>query len=400
MRFQCPQCGAKYHLDSAKLPATGATLRCKRCASRFSVNDAPRPAVRRRDPVDPQPPPASGEQAISQKNFVDEFVAAGNLEEAARLLYEQIKQHAREKNFDRAEALRDKLYHVAPLALNEILSANEVIEQEKSKAIDPDHLQRWSELYQSLEDDESSELYHAMKTRRMEVGQPVHEQGAHDANLYFLQTGGLKMYHYNESRQENTVLKELFPGDIANADAFFSFTLCTCSLVATRETELTYLPQRILEHWQELFPGLEPKLSSFCRRKLDMKTLIEKAGVDLRTHRRYLVPLKAAIQQLDSAGQPSGNPFQTELFDISAGGVSFGLQLQKRSDAARLLGCRIRLKSAYRIGTEMREVQNSGKIVAAHLQPFGESSIHVRFDRLLPASTMAEIETLAAPGAA
>jgi len=397
MRFQCPQCAAKYRIDAAKLPATGAKMRCKRCGSRFSVQDAPPAPCAGSGSASASPPQPTNrsEKPALQENFVDQFIAAGNPDGAARLLFEQIKQQAREKNFQRAEALRDKLYKVAPMALNEIVSANEVIEQEKSKAIDPDHMKLWSELYASLENDETSELYYAMRVVEVDAGRTVYEHGAHDANLYFVQSGSLKMYYYDEHRRENIVLKELFPGDIANADSFFSFTLCTCSLVATKDARLTYLPQRILDMWQELFPAIEPRLSGFCRRKLSVKNLIENAGVDLRAHPRYLISLKAAVQLLDDGGRPSGNRFRADLSDISAGGVSFGLQIHKRADAARLLGRRLVLKTAYRIGAETGHIQNSGRIVAAHLQPFGESSIHVRFDRLLPDSTVADIQALA-----
>lgn len=401
MRFQCPQCGAKYKIDAARLPTHGATLRCKRCRSRFSVNDAP-PAPRPPDPCREslfKDPPETANQHPA-RDLVEEFIAAGNLDGAAQLMFDQIKQLAREKKFQRAEALLDRLYHVAPMALNEIVSANEIIEQEKSKAIDPDQLQRWSELYQSLENDECGELYYAMETRRVQAGRPIHEHGAHDANLYFVQSGNLKMYYHDAHKRENIVIKELFPGDVANVEAFFSFTLCTCSLVATKDTVLNYLPQSILDRWQEQFPGLEPKLAGFCRRRLDMKALIEKAGIDLRAHPRYPIQLKAVVEMTEADESSDKGLPRVVCYDISAGGASFGLKLQGRADAARILGRCVVLKTAYRIGSEPRTIQNSGKIVAAHLQPFGESSIHIRFDRLLPETTMADIERLAARDAA
>lgn len=402
MRFQCPQCGAKYKIDAAKLPATGATLRCKRCRSRFSVTDAPpapKPAIPGREAAFKSfPKPVNS--TTTSGNLITEFIAAGNLDGAAQLLFDQIKQRAREKNFGQAEILLDRLYQVAPMALNEIVSANEIIEQEKSKSIDPDHLGRWAELYQSLESEESSELYCALKTRKVKAGQPVYQHGARDAHLYFVHSGSLNMYYHDETKRENIVIKELFPGDVANADAFFSFTLCTCALVATKDALLGYLSQSILDKWQEKYPGLEPKLAGFCRRRLDMKALIEKAGIDLRAHPRYPVQFKAVVELFDAAGNPDKNTLRVDCYDISAGGASFGLKLQRRTDAARLLGRHIILKTAYRIGPESRSIRSPGKIVAAHLQPFGESSIHVRFDRLLTEATVADIELLASRGAA
>ena len=418
MKFLCPGCNAKYRIDDSKIPPGGASLRCKKCGTRIPLHrpdpDAeiatvilpdgpPRGQPLIQEPIPPAtgPPHKNGESGLPQtqkERLVDQFVAAGDESAAAKMLYELIKQSAREKNFIKAESLRSKLYEVAPMALNEIVGANEIIEEEKSKSIDPEHLARWKTLYDTLENDEASELYYAMQHLEIPAGKPLFEHRQHDSNLYFLQKGELKMVHYDEKKGRDVVIKELFPGDVVNHEAFFSFTLCTTGAVAQKAAAVSYLEQTILGHWKEKFPGLEPKLATFCHSKLKTAALIEKAGIDLRAHPRHLTQLKAMIQLVDSTGDPVQNPFQVSLFDISAGGVSFGLKLNKRSDAAWFLGHGLLLQSSYMMSGTRRKIKKKGRIVAAHLQPFGESSIHVCFDSLLEEDIIADIvEISAAP---
>ena len=94
----------------------------------------------------------------------------------------------------------------------------------------------------------------------------------------------------------------------------------------------------------------------------------------------------AMVQLLDSAGKPVQKPFKIALFDISRGGVSFGLKLNKKEDAEVLLQHRMYLQTVYREGSEKKKISFKGRVIAIHLQPFGESSVHVQFDKLLDES--------------
>ena len=414
MKIHCPSCEAGYKIDEAKIPAKGAYTRCKKCQTRFLVKPKPasegteKPAgVEMPQPADPivNPPPAPpatpepSEDASKSKEAnsgdlkqVDQYVAEGNSEAAAALLLDLISRHAREKDFAAAEALRDKLYDAAPMALTQIVKANEIIEEEKTNSIDPKQLELWSALFDTLESDETSELYYAMQSCTVASDQPLFEKGERNSNLYFIQEGRLKMTHWDHTTERETILKEFFPGEIVNQDSFFSFTVTTATVVATQDSVLTYLEQSILDKWREKFPGIEPKLSSFCRESVNVKELAKRAGIELRAHQRFVTSLKARIQLLDSSGNPLKNPFKVSLFDISAGGVSFGLKLNRREEAAQLVGQPVTAQTAYKSANTTQQVHQNGKIVAAHLQPYGESTIHIQFDSPLPDETMKEIE--------
>ncbi|MFP4227049.1 MAG: hypothetical protein ACLFRF_09995, partial [Desulfobacterales bacterium] len=55
-----------------------------------------------------------------QEAKVDEYVAQKDTESAIKLLYDLITEYAKEKNFEKAEALHNKMYDVDPMALTEI----------------------------------------------------------------------------------------------------------------------------------------------------------------------------------------------------------------------------------------------------------------------------------------
>jgi predicted Zn finger-like uncharacterized protein len=412
MKIICPNCKTSYQINASKIPDKGAHTRCKKCQTRFRIQKPPSaphaPPAADRPPkpaapavAEPPPPVADVPSSAAQSNVISEedrqieaLTAAGKVDEAAELLLEQVKQSARQKDFAKAEILRDKLYEVAPMALNEIVSANEIIEEEKSKAIDPDHLKTWSELYSVLENDEASELYYAMKHRSVKAEQVLFEKGSQDSNLYFVQAGLLKMIYFSPKQKKDIVIKELFPGQVLNSDAFFSFTVCTSTVAAAKDTHLSYLEQDLLEKWKGRFAGIEPKLHHFCQARDRVTDLIKNAGIDLRADPRFVVSMQAMIQFRESPGAPASKPFSVGLFDLSAGGFSFGMKINKRSEAAKLLGQRLSMQTAYRLADTRHQISRKGKIVAAHLQPFGESAVHVQFDEKLPDETMKQIEKL------
>ena len=70
------------------------------------------------------------------EKLIEQYMSEGNTEAAVRLLSELIIKAAREKNFEQAEALRDRLFDVDSMALGEIINTGEIIETEKSNAID------------------------------------------------------------------------------------------------------------------------------------------------------------------------------------------------------------------------------------------------------------------------
>jgi predicted Zn finger-like uncharacterized protein len=409
MKIVCPNCKCEYRVQDAKIPAKGAYTRCKNCRTRIFVAKEPasgikdnpdKPKKTDKNSADTIAPPAgiaekeaASEGGLSEpEQLVEQYIKQGNQEAAAELLFELIVKHAREKNFNKAESLRDKLYEAAPMALNQIVKSGEIIEEEKNQSIDQNYLNVWRDLYDRLESGESSELYYSMKASTFKAGQAVFKQGDINTNLYFLQSGQFNLARYDPKEREDKILTELKAGDVANVEPFFSFTVCTTSLTANRESELTCLEKDILTKWIDMFPGLEPKLKSFCHSQKNLVSdLVKKTGAGLRAYERFIVSIKAMVQLLDNAGKPVHKPFRITVFDISAGGFSFGLKINNKEQAAHYLGHPLYMQMIYQAAGVKKKVSQKGRIVAVHLQPFGESSIHVQYQNPLDEKIVALI---------
>ncbi len=428
MNIQCPNCKTEYKIDDARIPDKGVYSRCKKCQTKIFVKKETKTSKKRGDSKWVECPecgftqapsqtcqhcgaristsPDSGKEAVAaeekeiitkksdisdQEKLIDQYVEQGDQENAAKLLLETITKFAKEKNFTKAEELRDKLYEVAPMALNEIVRSGEIIEEEKSRVLDKDYLETWARLFDTLATDESNALYFAMKTKAFKAGQPVFEQGQLDSRMYFIKKGRFQMVYYDRFGLQEAVLKELKPGDIANDDAFFSFTVCTTSLVAVTDAEVFFLEKDILTEWEKKHPGIENKLRTFSRLFEKVGDLIQKSGLQLRGHKRVKISRDATVQPLDNSGKPLRNPYKVSLFDISAGGISYGFKLNKKEDAGQLLDSWINIQTVYQNQKGKQKINCNGKIVAVHLQPFDESSVHVQFEELLAEQVIVDI---------
>ncbi len=452
MNIQCPSCKTEYKVDDARIPDKGVYSRCKKCQNKFFVKKETRPSDKKQDdkwiecpecgftqassqtckycgvsiststgsvkekiqeeketpdkkePAKQEDVSAEGKEKITKKSdisdqekLIDHYVEQGDQENAAKLLLGIITKFAKEKNFTKAENLREKLYEVAPMALKEIVLSSEIIEEEKSLTLDKNYLKTWAKLFDTLTTDESNTLYFAMKTKAFKAGQLVFEQGQIDSNMYFIKNGRFQMVYHDHFGLQEAVLKELTPGDISNYDAFFSFTVCTASLVAVTNAEVFFLEKNILTEWEKKQPGIENKLRAFSSLFEKMGDLIQKSGLQLRGHKRVKISRDAMIQPLDNSGKPLKRPHRVSLFDISAGGISYGFKLNKKKDAEQLLDSWINIQTVYENQKGKHKLSCNGKIVAVHLQPFGESSVHVQFEELLAEKIIVDIGREALP---
>jgi len=456
MNIQCPNCKTEYKIDDARIPDKGAYSRCKKCQTKFFVKKETKPSkkkqvskwlecpecgltqapseickycgaristsassetgpVQEKIQAEKETPdkkePAKKEEVTAketekitkqsdisdQEKLIDQYVEQGDQENAAKLLLETITKFAKEKNFTKAEELRKKLYEVAPMALNEIVRSGEIIEAAKSLTLDKDHLETWARLFDTLTTDESNGLYFALKTKAFKAGEPVFEQGELDSRMYFVKKGRFQMVYHDRFGLQEGVLKELKPGDIANDEAFFSFTVCTTSLIAVTDAEVFFLEKNILTEWEKKHPGIENKLRGFSRLFEKVSDLIKKSGLQLRGHKRVKISRDAMVQPLDTSGKPLRSPYRVSLFDISVGGVSYGFKLNKKEEAGNLLDSWINIQTVYQNQTGKHKINRNGKIVAVHLQPFDESSVHVQFEELLAEQVIVDIGREALP---
>ena len=328
--------------------------------------------------------------SVASENLVGQHIANGDKDAAVKLLFKMIVRSAEEKNFPKAENLRERLLEVDPMALDEIISSAEIIEEGKSKSLDPIHMQIWSKLYDKLDTEEKNELFYSMKDLVLGINKAVFTQGRLDTNLYFINQGQLKMIY--QDKAGDVLLYTLGPGQLAGQENFFSNTVCTTSLITLSNVNLKYLTKDTMLKWKKELPTLEQKLNDFCDGFPSATRLLQSKKMDRRILKRVKLSGKGLINLLNNAGEPIGKSFKGALSDISTGGLSFEIRISKEDTARLLLGRRISIALNVSKSFAGRMIEQKGIIVGVYPFPFEDYSIHVKFDKKLEPAVINAIE--------
>ena len=315
------------------------------------------------------------------EKLVEQHIADGDIGAAVKLLYEMVVQCARRKKFSKAEQLRDRILEIDSMALNEIISSAEIIEEEKSQALDPIHMEIWSKLYATLDTEEKNTLFFAMKDATYGINETIYSQGELNTNLYFINNGVVNVIYRHQAGE--ILLNTLRSGQIAGQDNFFSNTVCTASLVTSTNVSLKYLEKKELIEWKKEFPNLEQKVQNFCSSFQNVTELIKQKNMDRRTFKRVKISGMGVIQLLNRAGLPIAKSFKGELSDISVGGLAFEIRISKEDTARLLLGRKLNIEYTFTGSVPHVKINRNGIIVGVYPYPFEDYSIHVKFDKML-----------------
>ncbi len=330
-----------------------------------------------------------GEKNIKTEQIAGQQVAEDNKKSAVADLYGLIVIHAKAKDFEKAEMLREKLIDLDPMALNEIITSAEIIEQEKKEGMSQDHLSFWADLYQAISKEEGIALYYAMKEASYYNDQPLFTQGDRNSNLYFVKQGQLKMLSSHSGKE--ILVKTLQAGDILGIETFFSDSVCTTSIFPFSRTTVNYLEKKVLQEWTEKFPALESKLYRYCLKFEKTHEVLKKKGLDRRAQRRFRVEGKVSLQILGASGAPVGRPFRGIASDISATGLACLVKLAKKEIGQLLLGRSMDLKISLTVKGTSRTISQVGTVVAVSTPPFDDYCLHVKFHQVLDRALVREL---------
>lgn len=333
----------------------------------------------------------SHEELKEKEKMVDQYIARDKREEAVKLLFDLIVSHARNKNFEKAEALNEKLYNVDPMAITEIVRAAEAIEEARKQGLDSDHLQLWARLYESLSNEEGNALYYAMEALDFAPGKTIMEQGEVCRYLYFINKGEAKVVFDRDSEQ--LYLKTLGAGHVFGHETFFSTTVSTVSVIAMTAVKITRVHSDVLKKWKDSTPLLESRLYEFCKNQEWIHKELKEKGLERRHHSRIPVGGSLSFQLLDKAGKFIGKAYKGEMADISAGGVSFLIKTSRPESLRMLLGRRLRVRLDVNSKDQAVSLffDRDGRITAVQSQAFDDYSIHLRFDIPLEQTDMQKI---------
>jgi len=327
-----------------------------------------------------------------QEGLVDEYVRENRTDEAVKLLYDLIVSYAGEKDFKKAEALYEKLYEVDPMALTEIVRAGEAIEDAKSRSLDKEHREIWSDLYDRLSVNEANALFYGMEKLEFEAGEAIVTQGQISSSLYFINKGSVKVVFSRDN--EDTLLTTLEAGDFFGQDQFFSATVSTVSMIANQTVKVSCLERNITGKWKTEAPALESKLFDYCQKRDKIKKAVAEKGMDRREYIRVPLPVKLGFQFYDHSGKKTKKAYKGEISDISEGGLSFFIKTSKPESVRMMLGRRLAVAFPVKFKSgESRLVEKTGQITAVQSQVFDDFSIHLRFDTPVEAALLEAIST-------
>jgi len=316
------------------------------------------------------------------------LVARGQQEQAKAQLLDLIGSSARNRDFHTAERLRQRIYEIDNLALNEAIRAGEIIEQEKQRAIKGEDLEIWAQLRQQLGNEAFQSLYHEFSTHRYQAEETIVAQGEKNERLFFITQGSIKVSHRICGRE--LFITSLNRGQIAGEN-FFTPSFWTVSLTTLTPARIYVLQQQALTAWEEKIPGLRTRLHAFYTAGNNIGAMLAKKGLERRQDQRFTLSRKIQVQPICDLNRPEGRGFRAETVDISRGGLAFLIRISKKENARLLLGRRIEV--VLPVGGRDRALSLQGLVIG--IQPFhlleNDYSVHLRFDRPLESPDLENI---------
>ena len=311
----------------------------------------------------------------------------GSTDEAKRQIVDLIASCAVNKDFKNADRLRERIYELDPMALTEIVRTGEIIEEEKSGAIDSGLLETWSNLLNVLSPDEFNSLYFMMENRELEDGETLVPQGTGNDELFFINSGSVRISYFQTGTggDREIFLENLENGQIG-AENFFNASLWTVSLTAVQKTQISILRRDDLPLLEERNPGIVSKLREYSSRFINIAELLSRKGLDRRIYERYKVRRTVHFDITGKSGGVSSS-FNGAMADISQGGFCFLVRIINKENSRFLLGRNIRVTIPLTQGGE-QEVE--GTIIGVELRDgvHGQFSGHVKFINILERQTL------------
>lgn len=329
-----------------------------------------------------------------QHDMLEKYIDNAENDKAVDLLYKLATQCARNKDFVNAEAYRDRLYEVDSMALSRIVEINEIIEQEKTKAITPSIRRMWAPFFKGLSPEEAGSFFFALREQTVGSEQIILQQGQPNDRLYLVHQGSLKMVYRDKDKE--LLIQRLGSGDIFGQDTFFSINVCTATIKTLSPVKLSYMERETLENLKAALSFLESNLRKVCYSGQSMFDLLRRKGIDRRSYRRINLQTKVTVQLLSSDSKAIlRRPITAELWDISKIGLSFYFQSKNPEAVRRLVGRTLGISFSLLIGGKPREIAVTGIVQGVDSHPLEEFSVHVRLNRNFSDRAIQTIQSIA-----
>jgi len=319
------------------------------------------------------------------------LIEQGQIDTAVKHIYDLIVAWGNKKNFSKANAWRNKLIEINPMAMTEIIESSEIIESAKANAIDYNHKKIWEHLYYSLTQDEGNSLYLKLNEREFPPGKILIQQGKLNNTLFFVDSGQLKTI-FSQGGKANFI-NALEQGDTAGQDTFFNISNCTSTVITVSPTKIRFLERAALLDLENEFQGFTKKLESFCLRQevKNTETILKEKALERRQNHRYKLAGKISAQIYDKKNNSVGPPLYGWLGDVSVGGASFFIECSSQYVGRTLLGRLTTLSIQFENGPQM---EFYGQILGARFDLVNTYTIHLKFTKSFDEEKLNEIAAI------
>jgi CRP-like cAMP-binding protein len=325
---------------------------------------------------------------IPERKQINDLLSNGQKSKAITVVMQQLEISAEQKQFERAERLRELLIQIDSMALMEIIRAAEIIEDAKKSSIGKDHYVIWQQLTEILTQEEFVSLYHAMSQQYYPNGEIIAKQGQSLPTLFFINSGQVQLYAVSQDGE--VPLRVIRKGEIIGAETFFEASVWTVN-AKSLGAELSLLSLQKFRDLSAQYAGIDSKLSDYCARFQSAGSLFKKTRKSTRRFDRKKTSGRVTYLLLDNEGEEISVGAKGDLLDVSRGGVSLSIHSSKRQNAINLFGKKIRVKIQSGIPASwsmhdgvVRAVRNNNVIG-------NEYSLHVEFQNYLNSSEVQNI---------
>jgi len=325
------------------------------------------------------------------------LLSQNRLTAAKSLLLDLISTMSYLHRFDKAEALCHRLVEIDALALEDIVHATEIVEEQKILSVEQEQGMRWTDVYDFLTTEEFNCLYSVMEHVTYTADENIVVHGDQQQLLFFINKGRAKLF-YQDRRGNEILLKTVGTGEILGADSFFKASAWTVNAASVGTVDAFVLHREALRKCKNACPELEAKLESFCQ-QLGEHDSLKVTAINRRMQKRYPVSSPLLMDLLDDDGKVTGTGLQGQTVDVSIGGISFMIRIK---NIRQFLGRQVHVSlpdgpSECPLTTGVRGivmaiyVQSTLKEGAAVHVP---CSVHVQFDQPLLEAELALIASV------
>jgi len=273
---------------------------------------------------------------LAEEREVYVLLGHNRLTAAKSLLLDLISTMSYLHQFEQAEALCRRLVEIDALALEEIVQATEIVEEQKALSVELEQGMKWTDVYDFLTTEEFNCLYSVLEHVTYTPDENIVANGDLQQLLFFINKGRAKLY-YQDPHGNEILLKTVGTGEVLGGDSFFKASAWTVNAASVGTVDAFVLHREALRRCKQSCPELEAKLEAFCQ-QLGEQDSLKVTAINRRRQKRYTLSARLVVAMLDESGKTSGTALTGDAVDVSIGGVSFIVRFAQKKNIRLLLG--------------------------------------------------------------